>query len=297
MSEMNQRAAILQPARRKKISSPTFRRHGLLVWLFLSLAAEVSTVSATDKAFLLGGNSIQLQDVSSEVGVYYQSMRFNRAADVWNVEVTLTNRATRTLRLPLILSVESFTNTTGPLQTDGTDAGSPAKPFYDLSRQRPAGILAPGSTTLPRTLTLGRGAGPPRLITRVYALPPSQVMAASVVRSLDSVGHPLADVEVLERGSRGQRTFRTDALVGMATLGQGDGAYTWKFSKQGYLPVWRQRNLVPNELGVLTSPRLSERDPSSVTLTPAKGGELSSIDRSIHITFAAGALPRIPPPH
>src|SRR5207237_1101610 len=75
--------------------------HGYVFALLLfCFPFVVGTSAAADKTFLLEGNSIRLQDVSSEVEVYFQAMRFNRAAGVWDVEAILTNTGTRTLRTP-----------------------------------------------------------------------------------------------------------------------------------------------------------------------------------------------------
>src|SRR5580765_3237265 len=88
----------------------------LLPCLWATMAAE--------KTFTLNGTSFVLEDVSAEIQVQYQSMRLNRALNVWNVEVSLLNSGTRTLRGPFLISFESFTGTRGLLQPDGLDSGT-----------------------------------------------------------------------------------------------------------------------------------------------------------------------------
>jgi len=88
-------------------------------------------VLAQQKTFVLRGASLSLEDATTDVGVFFSSMRFNRASNVCNFEVGLTNHSARGLSGPVVLLVDSFTRTTGPLQPDGLDQSS--KAFYDLS--------------------------------------------------------------------------------------------------------------------------------------------------------------------
>src|SRR5687767_1292220 len=110
---------------------------------------------AAGKAFTISGVPMVLEEVTSDVDVRYQSMRINRALNVWNFEVTVTPKSGRTLRGPFVLLVDEFTGTSGPLFTDGADDFAPAKHFYDLSNWVPQGQLGPGTASLPRTLSLG----------------------------------------------------------------------------------------------------------------------------------------------
>src|SRR5688572_26096168 len=180
---------------------PRLRWVGLVV-MALSLAQEPVT-AAGEKAFTLGGATLTLEDISGDVEVRYQSMRLNRALNVWNVEATLANRSNRVLEGPFIFLVESFTGTTGPLQADGNDADSPGKKFYDLSGAIPDGQLLPGERSAPRTLTLGVGAGAPNLVTKIFAAPNRGGIALGLVRSLNEVGQPLLSVQIDEIGPGG----------------------------------------------------------------------------------------------
>src|SRR2546422_8053080 len=115
---------------------------------YLCALAVLAAISATEslaqpagKFFTLGGATLSLEEATADLGAYYTSLRYNRAANVWNVEVSLTNRSSRTWLGPVVLLVESFSGTSGPLQPDGADEA--AKPFYGLSSLVPDGELLP----------------------------------------------------------------------------------------------------------------------------------------------------------
>jgi hypothetical protein len=181
-------------------------RMALAVLLCLSGSARADVKMFT----LSGGVTLALEEISDEAGVMYQAMRLNRALNVWNVEVLLTNLTDRTLEGPFVLLVESSSGTTGLIASDGTDDSSPAKPYYELSDRVAEGRLAPGEKSLPRTLSLGVQSGQsPQLTVRVYALG-RQTAALGLVRSLDEAGLPLAMVEVEEAGPGGQVSHQTD---------------------------------------------------------------------------------------
>lgn len=254
----------------------------LLTWLSGDLFAG-------EKMFTLGGATLSLQDVSAEVEVRYQSMRLNRALNVWNVEARLTNPGNRTLQGPFLLLIDEFKNTTGPSETDGLDDSSPAKAFYDFTALIPNAALAQGETSSPRTLTIGVGTGAPSLVTKVYAGRERAAYALALTRTLNDAGQPLPGAQVNETGPAGQSTNTTDPTFGVVTLGQGSGQHVWKFSASGYLPVWRRQGLSSN-VSVLANPRLTHRDTNTVVVTPMGGGQLTNASGSIQVSFAPGAV-------
>ena len=79
----------------------------VFAFLFLMLGFG-GNLTAAEKSFILGGVPVTLQDITSDVEVRYQSMRLNRALNVWNVEATLTNKSSRPLRGPFVLQIESL---------------------------------------------------------------------------------------------------------------------------------------------------------------------------------------------
>ena len=169
----------------------------------------------------------------AQVEVRYQAMRLNRALNVWNVEAVLENKGTRVLQGPVVLLVDSFSGTTGPLQTDGADDGTPAKKFYELSASLKEAKLSPGEKATARTLTLGVSTGVPKLVTKVFAARAKPPLALALVRTLDQAGQPLTNVKIEEIGPNGTASLVSDPNFGVATLGQGSGGHVWKFSKVG----------------------------------------------------------------
>jgi RHS repeat-associated protein len=256
----------------------------------LFLAAGVAV--AEERQFLLDGSPFTLRDVTTNVAIYFQSMRFNRALSVWNVEVTVSNHSSTALAGPLLLMVDSFSGTSGPLQTDGGSLHPPpAKPFYDLGSYAPEGSLLPAQKTSPRTLTLGVGSGSPSLTTKFFALgrENAQNAALALTRTLDAAGLPLPGVEVRESGPRGLQTNGTDAVLGITTLGQGVGAHVWRFDAPGRLSVWRQLTLTTGVVH-LPNPRLTSRAEPGVVLTPTGGGRLTNDSGALEIIFPPGSV-------
>ena len=256
---------------------------GLLAVLFLALGAQ-----AQQKTFQLSGASLSLLDVSSDVDVFFSSMRFNRISNVWNFEVSLTNHSPRQLNGPVVLSIDSFTGTSGPLLVDGVDGEG--KSFYDLSSTVPSGNLVPGTRSTTRTLTLGFTGSSPKLVTRVFVRPPALPAALAITRTLDEAGQPLPDVQVIESGPNGVVTNRTDPVFGVVTLGQAVGAHTWQFSAPGRLPVWRQMTLTTNDVEIVADPRLALRSTNSFSLTPIAGGQITNGDASVQLSFPPASV-------
>ncbi len=251
-----------------------------------------ATAFAADRNFELAGTTIALQDVKPQVEVTYRSMRFNRVLNVWNVEVQVRNTSQQTLRAPLLLSVESFTGTAGPLNPDGRDLAAVPLPFYDLSSQVAGGVLLPGQASAFRTLSLAPGSGSPVLNTRAFArrsVDQGRYALASV-RTLDGAGLPLGNVEIIETGPQGQRTHRSDSDFGVATLGQGAGEHVWRFEKPGFLPVWRRGVVSSNAVDVLFSPRLVGRSPMTVELTPGGGGVVRDVPHGVEVRVDPGTF-------
>jgi hypothetical protein len=245
---------------------------------------------AAEQTFNLAGVPFTLTDVSADVGVLYQSMRLNRAQNVWNVEISLTNRSGRVLAGPLIVSVESFTGTTGPLSPDGT-AGNPALPFFDLSAATGDGALAAGERSATRTLALGLVTNAaPSLQTKVFAALPKPFPALAQTRTVDEFGQPVGSVTVAESGPAGTGTNQSDAAFGVVSLGQGAGANVFKFSSPEFVPVWRALTLATGAVNTLPNPRLTRRLPPTASLKPISGGEVVSRDGRIRVSFPPAAV-------
>lgn len=254
--------------------------------LAVLLGQNVSSLAA-ERTFQLGGQSMVLEDVSDQAPVYFRSMRLNRVLNVWNVEATVTNLGGAALNGPLVLLVESFTNTSGLLVADGSADG---KTFLDLSAQLGNGALSQGEGSVARTLTLGRsGTGAPSVVAKVFARLAQPVAGLQIVRTLDNAGLPLPSVTVDSPGAPGGAA-QTDDAFGLATLTQTNQTRALRFSVAGYLPVWRAANVSTGAVGIIPNPRLTRRDVNPASFTPIGGGELTRGNPAVQVKFTPGAF-------
>jgi RHS repeat-associated protein len=245
----------------------------LRVYFFLIASWALVGVAADRRQFELDGVTLNLEEVSAQVDVYYKSMRYNRALQQWNVEVTLSNKGPQVLVGPMTLLVEGFSGTPGPIGTYGKSEG---KDFYDLTPQLTGFQLSPGQTSLARTLALGYQSGQtPVLTTRVFSAP-ALVGAAAFTRTLNSIGQPLPGVTVEESTPSEKRSLQSDPVFAGVTLGREAGDHIWKFSSAGYLPAWRQMTLSSNTPAVIPFPRLMKRSASSSVLAAGFGGAITN---------------------
>lgn len=254
---------------------------GVLLLLAMPAAAQ------SQKTFRLGGNDVVLQDVSPTVEVYFQSMRLNRALNQWNLEIKLRNTAVRPLTGPVVVLFESVTNATGPLSPDGRDGSG--KPWFDLSSRLPALGLDAGQSSLTRTLALGVTTGSPLLGVRVYAPVPAAGPALALANVVDLVGHPVGGVQISETGPEGSGTVDADPLLGLATLGRGEGTNLFRFSAPGYLPVWRRTSLANGSVRSLPTPRLPLRETNVFPIGPTGGGFSNRVG-TVRVTVPANAF-------
>jgi RHS repeat-associated protein len=259
-------------------------------WRSLLLAGVVSAaVLAQARAyqFKLGDVTVDLQEVTTNVDVHFRAMRFNRAANEWDVDVTVSNKSALTISVPLVYLVDGVTGTSGPLRPDGVSTN---QAYYDLSGQIPNGVLAPGTVSAARTLGLGFTTNQaPTLVARLFAgIRTNTSEALAFVRSLNQAGQPLPGVNVQETGPAAAATNLTDSVFGVATLGQSPGNYVWEFSQAGYLPVWRQASLQSNTVAVIPYPWLSARSPQTFTVSPLLGGTASN--QTVAVRFGPGSV-------
>jgi RHS repeat-associated protein len=125
--------------------------------------------------------------------------------------------------------------------------------------------------------------------TRVPALiSPAEEFGLARVRSLDGAGLPLGGVQVAEKLNGQTTTFTTDASTGYSSLGRGPGNYTWKFSKQGHLDVWRSATIAPNTVAILPNPWLAQQSTVSTAISPITDAQLSAAGATV--SFDAGSF-------
>ena len=113
--------------------------------------------------------------------------------------------------------------------------------------------------------------------------------ALGVTRTLDGAGQPLGDVRVEEQGPAGAVERSSESESGIATIAEEAGAFHWKFSRDGHLPVWREGTLVPGQVLLVPSPWLQARSEAPAALSVLNGGEVSG-DGAV-VRFAGGAVP------
>jgi hypothetical protein len=261
-------------------------------WLSLLLVFGFTSTHAhaqEEQTFTLSGVEVTLIDVTPNTAVYFKSMRLNRALNVWNVEMLVSNRTAAAIEGPMVVVVESFAGTTGVQGADGSTAAG--KSFIDLSGQITGRSLSSAETTSAKTLTLGRsGTASPTLNTRVFAAKPPQLTPLGLTRTLNDAGQPLPSVALQISGPAGAKNQLSDRDSGVSSFGETSGAHTIKFSRDGYLPVWRQQLLSSNAPAVLPNPRLTKRAAFTINATPLGGAVLSNTTGTIQIEVPAGAL-------
>lgn len=255
---------------------------GCLIWLALVLNLQA-------RPFTFNGVTLDLQEVTTNVDVYFTSMRLNRGVNQWNVDITLSNKVAQAISGPVVLLVDSFSGTSGPLGADGTSSNAF---YFDFSSQLPQGILLSGGKSALRTIALGYTAGgSPKIVTRVFAAPPLGSRAIGFSRSLNEAGQPLPGVTIQETGPDGGTTNVTEGELGVVTVGKSPGNYTWKFSLDGYLPVWRSAVLLSNAIQVIPYPRLTPRSLVQFPISPLTGG--AATNGGVQIQFPGGSVSQV----
>lgn len=241
------------------------------------------------------GQPASFQDVSDLVEVHYAGMRWNRARNAWQVEVSLHHTGTIPIPGRILLAVTDAIGTSGPRDADNApSAPMDEPPFWNLTAWRDGPTLNPGSQTRPRLLSFGRqGESAPQLVTRVYAeVSTPTASALALTRTLDDQGLPLPGTSIEQVGPDATRLLFSDPGAGVATLGGVPGAYRWRFFREGYLPAWRQGNLGD---GVIRLPfaRLTRRSDATFTVGPA--AQTHEVSADLRIEVRAGTSPQSVP--
>ena len=83
-------------------------RKTLLPRLVFGLMSVFLAGTADARPFSLSGVNLELQDVTSNVDVYFTAMRYNRVSNEWDVNVTLSNKVGAAESGPMVLVVDSF---------------------------------------------------------------------------------------------------------------------------------------------------------------------------------------------
>lgn len=126
-------------------------------------------------------------------------------------------------------------------------------------------FAATGLYTVTVTADDGRGAQAFRQL-EIQVSPPG-VFALGRTRTLDGNGHPLGGVAINETSPTGSRELSSDALSGFASLGNAPGLHNWRFSKDGFLTVFRQATLIQGQVKTVPFPWMPALNANRTTLS------------------------------
>jgi hypothetical protein len=130
----------------------TTRAPNYLALLYAAALWMILLARSDAHQFKLGDVTVDLQEITTNVDLYFSAMRYNRAANEWDVEVTVSNKASQVFSGPVVLLVDSFSGTSGPLRPDGVSTN---QAFYDLSERLSGSVLLPGTKSGTRMIGLG----------------------------------------------------------------------------------------------------------------------------------------------
>ncbi|MEX0330622.1 MAG: Ig-like domain-containing protein [Puniceicoccaceae bacterium] len=120
---------------------------------------------------------------------------------------------------------------------------------------------------------------------------PSGDKANGRTRTLDGTGLPLDSVTVEEYfAGREPITYLSDEESGFTSLGSTSGFYLWKFSKAGYLSVWRAGELVSGKVTAVPNPWLKEVESTPHSLSVLGVTEITDAGESIRLIFPEGSF-------
>jgi len=140
---------------------------------------------------------------------------------------------------------------------DGTNATG-ATPQHTFTRT--------GTFSVSLTVTDPHGAANTRSVPVIVTPEGQYALARS--RALAADGVPLDGVTTEQSGPGGNVALPLTAGDGFLSLGGLPGAFTWKFSKPGYLSVYRQATLADRQLSFVPTPWLTPLSGESVALSP-----------------------------
>ncbi len=121
---------------------------------------------------------------------------------------------------------------------------------------------------------------------------PEGFFALARTRILGDEGIPLGGGTVIQTGPDGTQIFDIPEQSGFVSIGGLPGDYLWKFTRNGYLPVWREGTLVEGAINPIPSPRHVSIPVAGTSLSPISEGSVETPSGSLKIAFAAGAFPQ-----
>ncbi|TVR51683.1 MAG: PKD domain-containing protein [Puniceicoccaceae bacterium] len=122
----------------------------------------------------------------------------------------------------------------------------------------------------------------------VLILPPG-AYALARVRTLDGVGQPLPGVRIERLRASGDLPGFSDATGFFVDEGT-PGPAEWKFTREGYLPVWREFAFEDRAVVLVASPWLAREAAKTIPVSPLAGAVLGGNAEAATITLPEGAV-------
>jgi RHS repeat-associated protein len=120
---------------------------------------------------------------------------------------------------------------------------------------------------------------------------PAAQFAAARSRTLDASGQPLGGVSVRQRLGDEVTEFLSDPATGFVALGGPPGDHLWRFSRDGYLTVWRKARLAARDAAFIPSPWMVRQHPDQHPVSPLRELALGgSGGHPASLTFPPGAF-------
>ena len=209
----------------------------LLAWW---LAA---TALAQSRPFAIGGDTLELDDLTADTAVYFRSMRPLAGRTGWIVDLVVSNRTAATFTGPFVVRFATAQHVgTGIV---GTVPDRDGAPYLDFTAQIANGVFTAGGVSKSLSIRMGSDAGTPSLKAEFYGRRAPEVVPLLVTQTLGSDGLPLAGVDVEEVGPASARHL-VSGRGGWLTLDARPDTKGWRFSAAGRDPSFRA---VPAGLG------------------------------------------------
>jgi RHS repeat-associated protein len=140
------------------------------------------------------------------------------------------------------------------------------------------------------SLTVTDEAGAKAVLRKTVSVFPSADFAVARTRTLDGSGQPLGGVAVRQTAGEVVQDFATDTGTGFISLGGEPGEYDWRFSRPGYLTVWRKASLVARQATFVPSPWLAPLAPADIAVSPLRELTLGEPEGPAVLRFSAGSF-------